>query len=66
MLPSKARTKGYVRHWNRRVPPPRKLKALDAGAVSAHVTCKNGAKDEFSAAQKANSIKGQEGGLDTD
>ena len=65
-LPSKARVKGYVRHWNRRAPPPRKLNAWDAGAVSACVTCENGARDTFPAAQKANSVKGREGGLDTD
>ena len=55
-----------MRHWNRRVPPPRKLNAWDAGAVSAHVTCENGGRDTFPAAQKANSVNGREGGLDTD
>ena len=31
-----------------------------------HITCENGARDTFAAAQKANSVKGREGGLDTD
>ena len=55
-----------MRRWDRRQPPPRKLNAWDAGAVLAHVTCDNGARDTFSAAQKVNSVKRREGGLDTD
>ena len=66
MLPSKTRIKGYVRHCNRRAPPLSKLKAWDAGAVSAHVTCENGARDTFPAAQNVDSVKGQEKGLNTD
>ena len=65
-LPSKTRIKGCVRRWDRRAPPPRKSNAWDAGAVSAHVTCENDARDSFPAAQKADSVKGREGGLGTD
>ena len=65
-LSSRARVKGYVRHWNPRAPPPRKLNALDAGSVSAHITCETGARDTFPAAQNVNSVKGREGGLDAD
>ena len=53
-----------MRHWNQRPPVPRNLNAWDAGAVSAHITCEHGARDTFPAAQKANSVKGREGGLE--
>ena len=36
------------------------------GAVSAHVTCKNVARNTFPAAPKTISAKEREGGLDTD
>ena len=65
-LPSKTRIKGYVLRRDGRAPTPRKLNAWDAGAVSAHVTCKNGARDRFHAAQKVDSVKGREGGLETE
>ena len=65
MLPSKARINGYVRRGDRRVPPPGKLTAWDAGVDSAHVTCENGARDTFPAAQKVHSVKEREGGFDT-
>ena len=65
-LPSEARIKGYVRRWDESAPPPGKVKAWDAGADSAHVTCGNGARDTFPAAQKVNSVKEREGGFDTD
>ena len=65
-LPRKARIKGYVRRGDRRAPPPRKLNALDAGAVSAYLTCENGARDTFPAGHKVNSVKGREAGLNTD
>ena len=55
-----------MRRLDRRAPPPRKLNGWDAGAVSAHVPCGNGARDTFPTAQKVNSVKGREGGLDTD
>ena len=55
-----------MRRWDWGAPPPRKLNAWDAGAVSAHVTYENGARDTFPAGQKVNSVKGREGGLDTD
>ena len=55
-----------MRDWNRRAPPPRKLNTWDAGTFSAHVTWENGARDTFPAAQKVNSVKGREGGLNTD
>ena len=53
--------KGYVRCWDRREPPPRKLNAWDAGAIRAHVTCENGARETFPAGGK-----GRGGGLNTD
>ena len=37
-----------------------------AGVASAHVTCENGERDTFPAAQKANSVKEREGGLDSE
>ena len=36
------------------------------GAASAHVTCENVARDTYSAAPKAISVKEREGVLDTD
>ena len=65
-FPATVRIKGYVRRWHRRAPPPRKLSAWDAGALSAHVTCGNAARDTFPAAQNGNSVLGREGGFDTD
>ena len=54
-----------MRRWDRRQPPPRELDAWDAGAVLAHVTCQNGARDTFPAAQKVNGVNRREWGLDT-
>ena len=55
-----------MRRWDRRAPPPRKSNAWDSGVVSAHVTFENGARETFPAAREVNSVKGPEGGLDTD
>ena len=54
-----------MRRCDRRAPPPRKLNAADARAVSAHVTCENCARDTFRAAKKVNSVKGREGRFHT-
>ena len=55
-----------MRHWSRHAPPPTKLNSWGADAASALVTCENDARDTFPAAQKANSVKVREGGLDSD
>ena len=46
--------------------PPGNSNAWDAGGDSAHVTCKNGARDSFPTAQKNNSVKERGRGFDTD